>query len=55
MSKRPDAIGPILETLTGILEMEYLKKQKRDRNEYGNVVTQLKDMVRIAKSRFIKK
>jgi len=55
MSKRLDTIGSILDTLTGVLEIEYLKKQKRTSNEYDNVVTQLEDMVRIAKSRSLKK
>ena len=49
--KRLNTIGSILETLTGVLEIEYLKKQKRDINEYDSVVIQLEDMVRIAKSR----
>ena len=51
MPKHLDTIGSILETLTGVLEIEYLKKQKRSSNEYDNVVIQLEDMVRIAKSR----
>tara|TARA_Y100000310_G_scaffold154951_1_gene154440 strand:+ start:719 stop:886 length:168 start_codon:yes stop_codon:yes gene_type:complete len=55
MSKRLDTIGSILETLTGVLEIEYIKKQKRTNNEYDNVVTQLEDLVRIAKSRSLKK
>ena len=49
--KRLNTIGSILETLTGVLEIEYLKKQKRALNEYDNVVIQLEDMVRIAKDR----
>jgi len=49
--KRLNTIGSILETLTGVLEIEYLKKQKRDINEYDSVVIQLEDMVRIAKNR----
>ena len=49
--KRLNTIGSILETLTGVLEIEYLKKQKRALNEYDNVVVQLEDMVRIAKDR----
>jgi len=53
--KRLDTVGAILETLTSVLEVEYLKKQKRSINEYDNVVTQLEDMVRIAKSRSPKK
>lgn len=55
MPKRLDTIGSILETLTSVLEVEYLKKQKRTSNEYDSVVTQLEDMVRIAKSRPTKK
>tara|TARA_Y100000034_G_C6742381_1_gene329511 strand:+ start:510 stop:680 length:171 start_codon:yes stop_codon:yes gene_type:complete len=49
--KRLDAVGSILEALTGVLEIEYLKKQKRTNNEYDSVVGQLEKMVSVAKKR----
>ena len=52
MPKRQlDAVGSILEALTGVLEVEYLKKQRSTSNEYDTVVSQLEKMVRIAKDR----
>ena len=50
MPKRQlDAVGSILEALTGVLEVEYLKKQRNTSNEYDTVVSQLEKMVNIAK------
>ena len=55
MPSQLSSVGSILEVLTGILEIEYLKKQKSVSNEYDTTLKGLEDVVAEAKSRTVNK
>ena len=50
MAEKIDSMGLLLKALPEALELELIKKQKEESNTYDNMVTQLKDIVDLAKN-----
>ena len=50
MAEKIDSMGLLLKALTEALELELIKKQKEKSNTYDNMVTQLTDIVDLAKN-----
>ena len=49
MAEQLDNVGLLLKTLTEVLELELIKKQKEEFNGYDGMIKQLKDIVHLAK------
>ena len=50
MAKKLDSVGLLLKTLTEVLELELIKKQKEESNTYDGMIKQLRDIVGLAKN-----